>query len=235
MEDIHYKNNYLKEVVLQLDFIQPNKILAESILPEKLLSIIQSNYPISNSQISFGKQINFEPNGVSANEIRTQQHIFSNFDKTQTIYLNHNCILITYKKYNSFKDFSNTNYPILNTFLNLEQNILISRVGFRYLNVFDHINKKDLISKYFHQSISSNYKNILEYRKDNINTRIQSGLFNPDFPSLIKNHHFLLDLDCYIFMQQVFDIDIVNDLHNTIQIKFEELITEKMRGFLNGA
>ena len=76
-----------------------------------------------------------------------------------------------------------------------------------------------------------------EYVYDDIKLRVQSGFFNPDYPAPIKRNHFVLDLDAYIDFPHLINNaeSYFKRLHGTIERKFEELITDKLRDdILNG-
>ena len=67
--------------------------------------------------------------------------------------------------------------------------------------------------------------------------KVQSGFFNPDYPAPIKRNHFVLDFDAYIDFPHLINNTeaYFKKLHGTIESKFEELITEKLREeVLNG-
>jgi uncharacterized protein (TIGR04255 family) len=65
--------------------------------------------------------------------------------------------------------------------------------------------------------------------------RLQAGIFNPDYPAVIKKFDFVIDLDCYVDTPHLISEvpALVNVLHAGIQSKFEALITDRLREVLN--
>ena len=69
---------------------------------------------------------------------------------------------------------------------------------------------------------------------DEIKLRMQTGIYNPDYPAKIKKLDFILDLDAFIDTPHVVtDVEgFFDDIHEKIQEKFESCITDEMRKVL---
>lgn len=129
----------------------------------------------------------------------------------------------------------------------LNKELVVSRTGLRYVNMFD--NKEDIdLKENFNPMISAPFSHLINDNELNrlvtiseyiinheIKMRIQSGILNPDYPAKIKNKNFLLDIDAFIEQPHYFNNleKTFEDLHSEIQTKFENLITDKMRKKLN--
>jgi uncharacterized protein (TIGR04255 family) len=85
------------------------------------------------------------------------------------------------------------------------------------------------------ESCSRNFL-VSEYLYDEIKLRMQTGIYNPDYPAKIKKLDFIIDLDAFIDTPHVVHNveSFFDDIHEKIQEKFEECITDKLRGVLNG-
>ena len=75
---------------------------------------------------------------------------------------------------------------------------------------------------------------VSEYLYDEIKLRMQTGIYNPDYPAKIKKLDFILDLDAFIDTPHVVtDVEgFFDDIHEKIQEKFESCITDEMRKVL---
>jgi uncharacterized protein (TIGR04255 family) len=76
----------------------------------------------------------------------------------------------------------------------------------------------------------------LEFNFGDFNLRYQFGISNPDYPAVIKQKSFILDLDAYYRgIQDAEDIEgTLDKFHDCIQEFFESSITDKLRGIMNG-
>ena len=68
-----------------------------------------------------------------------------------------------------------------------------------------------------------------------INVRLQYGYLNPDYPSILKNEIFTIDMDAYstglIYAEDV--TTLIEDMHFEDQNCFETMITDEYRNELN--
>ena len=81
-------------------------------------------------------------------------------------------------------------------------------------------------------------RNILinEYLIEEIKMRVQSGLFNSNYPAPITKKDFLIDMDAFVdFPHVIVDVpSYLDSLHSELQNFFEASITEELRSILNG-
>jgi uncharacterized protein (TIGR04255 family) len=257
MKDICYNKNYLNEVVAKVDFTKPLSLLTEHSLNSELVDVIRKRYSIFEPQKEIRKSLLFKVNGdvggevggVSENSTEINKFVFHGENREKTITITPESIFVTLKKYESYSDFKLDIIDPIEKVLTTERNVQINRTGLRFVNIFgDLIEKYQDLDKYFSPMISSPFsslvdgsnctRNILitEYLLDEIKIRVQSGIFNRDYPTKIKNKEFVIDIDAYIDIPHVVSDtkDFFDKLHKTIQEKFEAYITKDLREVLNG-
>ena len=250
MPEICYKKNYLKEVIAVINFAMPIKALNKSILPDNILEILKARYPIPEPTKAFSQEIifNVEDKTSQTNNHEFQQFVYHSSNKEKTITINQNLITVSIKNYKNYDEFKLDVIEPIEEISKLEGEAYIIRTGLRYVNVFQNkTNKYNELIKKFNPMIISPFRNIVdeenlsrlinisEYTYDEIKCRVQSGIFNPDFPAKIKNREFVLDIDTFIDTPHIFfNIEnLFDSLHNVIQSKFESSITDKLRSELD--
>ena len=248
MSEICYPKNHLQEVVARIDFSSPIKALDEAVLPDKVQKILKQRYPIFESSKGRSQNIIFDENGVQTTSQDFQQWIYHGENREKTITVTQDFITVSIRQYKSYDEFKLDVIDPIAEISKIEGNVFINRTGLRYVNVFPNItNTYDEVSEKFHPMISSPFKNIIdadglsrilnisEYITDEVKCRIQSGIFNPDYPAKIKNREFVLDVDAFIDTPHSFTNinELFDSLHNVIQSKFEQCITDKLRDELN--
>ncbi len=248
MKEICYKNNFLVEVVAKIDFAKPISSLNEAVLPEKIQEAIKARYKIYEPSKTVLQGIKISPQGVSSEQEEFNRWVYHGENREKSITISRDSIDVSLREYKNYDEFKLDVIAPVNKITELEGNIYISRTGFRFVNIFAGLTGtyKD-ISKYFHPMISSSFKNIInseqcsrnflitEYIHDEIKVRLQSGIYNPDYPAKIKKKDFIIDIDAYIDTpHSVSDANKLFDgLHKVIQDKFELCITKALRGVLN--
>jgi uncharacterized protein (TIGR04255 family) len=247
-DDIKYSTNYLKEVICRIDFASPlsdNKIFNESVIKtiEKHFSI-----PDMDRILNMGK-INIETENPAFNVTSFIEKNFFNDNKTKKCSLCSQHLSINIFNYRSFEELFEILNDILDVLYRVDSSICLKRFGLRYINDYQFSGEKKLYSftKYFNTKLLSSY-NFLEYLEDNIfpsrainlqefickdlRLKFQFGMYNPDYPAIIKKKHFVLDYDCYF--NGIIDnkSEIISKLissHESIQYLFELSISKKLR------
>jgi len=170
---------------------------------------------------------------------------FHNTERDKSLTLNPHFMQILLTKYHSEDNFQQDLILPISNIIGSRPSTIISRTGIRFINVFDFDGLDDFnsILGYFSDSIVSPITSIKdsqkcirsflinEFMEGDIKWRVQTGYFNPDYPALIKKHHFVIDIDAYInFPHSISDVSQYFDsFHKIIQSTFESLITNKLR------
>ncbi|MDX1915425.1 MAG: TIGR04255 family protein [Methylophilus sp.] len=248
MSDICYKKNYLAEVIARIDFAQLVTTLNQPILPEKIQEVLKSRYKIFEPSKAVTQGVTITEAGITTDSQEFQQWVYHGENREKTITINHHSITISLREYKDYENFKLDVIEPIQAISNAEGGVFINRTGLRYVNIFPNTNNNYAeISERFIEMIAAPYQSIIdldnlsrhiqisEYIYDEIKLRIQSGIFNPDYPAKVKNKEFVLDFDAFMDTPHSFENmnNLFDELHKTIEGKFELLITDKLRSELN--
>lgn len=244
-----YKNNFIKKVIAKIDFTSPVELFTPESIAEAVMEI-KKRFPIAEQSTASQNQIMISNVGVESSKKEFPEWVFHGADRTKLLKVNQLFIEVLLTKYDSENDFKNDLIVPVSHLLKINPKTTIQRTGIRFVNVFDfNIENFGKSSDYFSKSITGHYSDMSDIEKcsrafminefvyDDVKLRVQSGFFNPDYPATIKRNHFVLDFDAYIdFPHLINNTDeYFKKLHSTIECKFEELITDKLRDdILNG-
>jgi uncharacterized protein (TIGR04255 family) len=249
MEEICYKKNYLDTVMAQINLINKAEHLG-STLPKKTLDYIKANFPISEAVKGFTQQMKLSPDAVTEQE-RTDfiQWHFHGQNREKTLVITNQFIHIIYKQYTSYSLLRSDFIETIKSLFEDHYDQLIGRVGLRFVNIFkDTIKNPKQTNKYFNKTFipgifsayeeeyTSRMLNIIEYTRPQNKTKLQYGFYNADYPSPIKRLDFVLDIDSYCdYAQEIKDVEAILDiLRIDARNTFENFITDKTRGMMNG-
>jgi len=250
-----YKQNFIKEVVLEIKFNSPITDLKSTALMR------------FKNGLKF-KDVEFKEETIRRFELDvkdgSQSFDISTVGKKATFHFNRGInkfvldnggFLLAVNKYENFKKF----FDMFKLgFIVLKQNFAIKefkRVGLRYINRIhiDEIKKISDWSKFINSSFIPNYKRTIINdtnltTRRNINTfvfgdgeyfvNINAGIWNNNFPSKIIDKKFIIDIDCYIDNLILSDKDIQHrpKKMNFITFNcFESLVTSKFKEILREA
>jgi uncharacterized protein (TIGR04255 family) len=245
----HYKNNYLTEVIVRLDFLgQIDEIRLT--LPRRLANLISKPFPILEPQRIVAQQLQLGPEGVTPKDQPTQvnQWKFFGVHREKYLTLSSDAILTSHSKYTSFEAFLDAILPSLEYLSKEYQDLQVRRVGLRYINnlsprgkspfswskfvnrdmlcTLNVLTPKEAITRAFHN---------LEMNYGAFRLRFQFGIHNPDFPAPVRQRIFVMDLDAFsetpIPMSAV--PGALEDYHRAIQSAFESNITQALRDEMN--
>jgi len=248
MKDICYKNNYLVEVVARLDFAKPIEALMEPVLPADIHAEIKKHYSIFEPNKITRHGVQISDASVKSEKEEIQQWVYHGEERDKSITISAHFIVVTFKVYRDFNNFKEHIISPIRKIIELEKNVQIQRTGLRFVNIYnDFIKSLSDIKQYFPPMLSCSFENLIdqescsrnflisEYLYDEIKLRMQTGIYNPDYPAKIKKIDFIVDLDAFIDTPHVVtDVEgFFDEIHDKIQDKFESCITEEMRGLLN--
>ena len=248
MREICYKNNYLVEVVARLDFAKPIEALMEPVLPSDIHAEIKKHYSIYEPSKITRHDFKITDESVMSEKEEMHQWVYHGEERDKSITISAHAIVVTFKVYQDFICFKDSIISPIRKIIELEKNIQIQRTGLRFVNIYkDLIKDFSDIKEYFPPMLSCSFENLIdskscsrnflisEYLYDEIKLRMQTGVYNPDYPAKIKKIDFIIDLDAFIDTPHVVnDVEVFFDeIHEKIQDKFESCITQKMRDKLN--
>lgn len=246
--NVVYKKNFLKEVIVRVDFVAPIPEL-NSNLPPKFAAEISKIFPIIEPSEEIGHELQFGSAGISARQSKTNIWNFYSKDRLQQLSISASFVFISEKKYVSFKETKGVFTKVLSLIHKFYGETRSSRLGMRYINEITPSGMADPtdFSEYIDNSIVSlrsffhkeeaitRIFHILELSHDDFNIRLQVGLHNPDFPSRIVRPSFIIDIDTYnnesaSIAECIERLDVA---HSHTQNLFERCITDRLREIMD--
>jgi uncharacterized protein (TIGR04255 family) len=243
MDEICYLKNPIAEAICRVDFLNEQLILNEKV-GEKVLAKIKKIYPIAEPKNLISRELQISPQQIAQSQKHSREWNFYSRDRNKRLVIAQNYMYLQYTKYESFEIFEQDLLSILKSLVEEYDGLQFNRFGLRYINHVKineenpldwnkYINKKllSIIEIPEDKTQISRAMQSLELNLGDYNLRFQYGLFNPDYPAIIKKKVFLLDFDAY--SQGLLDInDVLQYLpkfHKKIQTMFEQSITEDYR------
>jgi uncharacterized protein (TIGR04255 family) len=245
-DKVCYSKTFLKEVILRIDFPAPLPAFNKTI-PAKVSKAALSRFPVSESQKVQAQELQFSATGISANSREETQWVFNGKAREKTLVVAPQHMVYTTRAYKTFEEMTEDFFHVLNVLRNIESELMISRMGLRYVNIIDlsdgdplnwegYINDSLLGMVGFNgrQANLSRAFHILEYNFDEIGLKCQFGVANPDYPAVARRRQFVLDMDAYSF--SACDVDdiprVVGEAHSLVQDFFESSIGDQTRKLL---
>ena len=242
-----YAKNFLNKVIVRLDFASALVGINESV-PSKVAKYVTSNFPIKDpgQEIRLG-QIKFEKDGkVNAHsQVAGREWKFHGAKRDKTVSIASQWAWIEYRAYQSVdvlrKDFIGL-VDVL--FEEYADQMVINRFGMRYIDKITvgdkeptdwgkYINKKLLssIGMADDKNTISRAFNMLGFNYDDMHMTFQFGIFNPDYPALVRRREFTLDFDAYCqgCLEKASIETYFEKFHDKIKKSFEECITKELR------
>lgn len=247
-----YKKNFLKQVLLKVDFQSPLESYDKGINP-KVEEAVQGTFPIRIEQVVKQQAVAFSPTNQPAVS-QVDQTIWTYYAKKKHkhVRIEPTDFYIQYDKYLSFATLKKDFKLVFKSLMQYYQKMDITRIGLRYIDeieikegdVFDW--KKYLNPKLFsilsmpspkERNLISRAFSSLEFNYGDHNLTLKYGMHNPDYPSPIKKKVFVLDSDAYkrdiIPDSEVYNV--IEQLHKRISDLFEKkLIKNDLREVMNG-
>ena len=248
-----YSKNEIKQMIFRLDFADKtvdDMVTENPKLIETILSAFKTQQPDEIQNITSLTPDQSTPMIFKATPIRKITKCFSAVDGESNLKYNSNMLVFTTNSYSCKRSFTETAEPILASFLNESPNCLVSRVGLRFINIFDS-------KQYSSADFSKKYKSFLlnglsdisavseisqmkysqsiiheEIIYDDIRVRLNFGLYNPTMPSPLKNRDVLIDIDAiYGGAIKTFEsvINIFKKSQSIAESVFEIVISDSMR------
>jgi len=246
-----YKKNFLKQVLVRVDFQKPLESYNKGLNPA-VEQAIKRKFP--NLVEDKLKQQSFCIESDQAKMSTINQILWTYYSdkKDKHTRIEPTDFYIQYDKYYSFEQLKKDFKLVFDSLIKSYGELNITRIGLRYIDeieikgeidVFDwreYLNPKlfsalsipvSKDSKFISRAFSN-----LEFNFEDNNLILKYGMFNPDYPSPIKKKVFILDSDAYkrdnIPNEEVYSV--LEQLHNRISNLFEKrLIREGLRERMN--
>lgn len=211
----HYKNTYLKQVILRLDFARLTVLQTDQETP--FTADMKPRYPEVNSNPAAQISFVMGPGGMNFGSQNTgwvRVHKVPQGTAPRSVTLAPDFLALEYGAgaYEHFDELREQCTFMLNSFRNRFGAVQFTRIGLRYVNEitlseggpldWDGIINPNLVTavkagmlpdlkmaRSLHQLIAL---------KDDVSVVLVYGINNPDFPNPIARRQFILDLDCYV-------------------------------------
>jgi len=250
-----YTKNFLDTVILRIDFLE--FISNEIIEDVELRKVIIMSFPrLGKTQLMKYNNVNIQFNPLAPADVPTtnqdiinglQKEYFS-ADGNNSIAISNKFIVCQIKEYSGFDKLMQSIQLILREIYHKQINLTSVRTGIRYINLFRSGEIK-LQKNLFVQEVAASLEikpnvetepiqsirsmHTTEYKAaDGVNLSFKYGMYNPDYPNVLKNNSFTLDFDC-VFVEAISNPEVViqhiNKGHELIRYLFEQTITDALR------
>lgn len=244
-----YKRNFLKKVILRLDF---DKLDLDFL--SKFSEEIKAEMPFQEQKETTVGSILIELKSGQVEQSKQKDFIwnFSDIKKIKKLSITKDSLVL---EYNSYADKNELLADITNLvlkFVSLSKLQAIKRLGLRYINEIDlhkekekkswdtYITKELVGSMLYVEKIkltASRAMGQLALKFPDADILFNYGIWNSDFPNEITQNEFLLDYDCFTKFP-IGDLasllpETVKNFNMKIEGLFEESITREFRNLLN--
>lgn len=249
-----YKKDYLTKVIARLDFATALPGIDEKV-PSEIVAIAIESFPIVEPPKNrFSGQIKFGPKGeISAETTNfSKEWNYHGKAREKTLCITQEFMLIVFKEYKSFDVLRSDFESIINKLFSIyekDKDIVVKRFGLRYINSICFEKEEDPIdwTKYLAPKLLPIFDvakdktkicralNNLVLNYGDMLLKFQYGMYNPDYPALIRSKEFILDFDAFYEGAQDKEGIMVNldRFHDEIEKFFEQCITDKLREVMN--
>lgn len=257
LKRITYKNCFLSQVVVRIDFLQfiSNESAFSADIEKSILKVFPRK---GKDQIVRFNSVNFtfdtaHPGLPNANGqiYEGMQREYLAQEENNKLILSNKFIAFEINQYDTFGTHMQWFRDVLASFF-LQNRVTAIRTGIRYVNLFDS-GKIKLQKNFFAPDIAATLATKLpigedemllirsmhmsEYRLSTMTLNFRYGMFNPEYPNILRKNSFALDYDCFTTEQLESADEILRNLengHRAIQLLFENAITDAMRKVMNG-
>lgn len=196
------QNNKITQFILRID-IMPGL----SVDFKRLAEVLSADYGTVRTELHVNYQVDMEKVEVNKEEFLTYL-----LGKAPNVTLQLNCfersIILTSSHYNDNSVYKDRINRVITLLKEYHPELTASRIGMRFINTFPCSKPTD-IGKYLMTSVSNSIKDTLkgenvsrailvhEYQHGDYQVRVQCGIPNKFYPSVITNFETVLDIDVY--------------------------------------
>ena len=244
MANHKYVRNYLTNVIVRADFAAP-WLRAPTPYPESVTTAILQEFPVEEQRtIQFG----VAPVMPSGQEPVVSDPVleagYYSLDRSRHVGLARGHVFLEETRYEGFVKMSERLFKILEPIFACAPGLAIKRLGLRYMNVVTLPGRNVLNwSSYLDRSLVSSLSfpgdgegltramSNMELVVDGIGLRFQYGVWNPDYPNIVRRKEFILDLDASAMGLASYSeaCDQTVHLHNIVESTFERSIKDALR------
>jgi len=243
-----YEKPCLERVIIRVDLASPSFDVAEGLPPDiakKLLSL----FPIIEPREIKSAVLEISPSNAKTSQPTTEMHwILFGRDKEKHLLVAPDHFYIEQRRYESYPNLKTEFCTVLDTLASAFPAMPISRFGLRYINkikpedeseplnweglidpsllaIFQVPQETDAVCRAFHN---------LALRFDDSMLTMQYGMHNPDFPAVIKQKLFVIDIDAnYRGALTVEEVKRnADEFHTRIEAAFEGVILDGLRAVM---
>lgn len=249
-----YKQNFLKQVLVRVDFQNPLQDYEKGLYPA-VVKALAKTFPtlVEQKIIQQTIQVPVKPNAKpKVSTIDQTAWTYYAQNKKKHTRIEPTDFYIQYDKYYSFEQLKKDFRLVFDSLVTNYKELNITRLGLRYIDEIEIRGEKDVFGwkqylkpnlfsalsiplKKDKDCISRAFSN-LEFNYGDHNLTLKYGMFNPDYPSSIKKKAFILDSDAYkrdnIPNEEAYSVLV--QLHERISNLFEKrLIKEGLREIMD--
>lgn len=242
-----YKKSFLSDVVFKINFPALLTLLDES--PKKFQEAVIEDFPILEPLQQLEFKIENKLMDVASKKASRTIWKFKNKDNSESIELEYESLAIICKKYTDYSSFKTRVSKVLKIFFNLYPQIVIKRLGVRYINQIK-LQEREFFNwkKYLNNNLIMNLDfitkkeqikraiNTFEISCDEDTTLIfRYGIFNETYPGRVTKKEFVLDYDCYtaVELESEQAVKKMDDFHKIIKTYFDKSIKSAFEAILN--
>lgn len=243
-ENVCYRKNNIAEVICRLDFANPVDPFDRT-MPKNVYAAVKKYYPIAEPQEIIGNMLQVNPvTGPIVNNIVKKQWVFWARDRKSNCQIDSMSVVFSVKRYTVFEDVRNAVLDIMKAVLMLDEKYQGRRLGLRYINMLPMHGHENWIAKQFYNAFAAHKDDQtirlitqLEYvaQDKDLHVKLQYGYPNPDYPAVMKNEVFTIDIDAFS-QGLIYEDDVesmIDNMHTEVQNCFEKMITNDYRNELN--
>lgn len=245
----HYKSNFLKKVILRLDF---EKIELGS-LEEFYDKDLKKMFPKKDIKKGQEGTVKLDFSSGDVSQIKNEFNVFSfqSKDNKKRFEVSEKHAFIEYDKYSSSDELFKDAKKIVERFINILKVKTINRLGLRFINEINLKQKNPLNWESYMNINLLGGINFVDHKKEKISRSMSQlvfkndkgdltfnyGIFNKEFPNEVVTKEFILDFDCYSLLPfETTDEEIMDRIekyHSYIEDLFEKCIKDDFRKILN--
>lgn len=255
-DNIRYSHSFLSQVIFRIDFSAP--LDNEVAFHPQIISVIEELFPKSSMQrlIRFGGiEVQVDADGVH-NRISPngegKELTYSDISGKNKVIVSNLAIVFEYNAYSTYENMFAAIRRVI-TELWAQKAIVTSRIGMRYVNLYNQNDTSPKVTKtMFASSIRGAFNQLpqkcsdeiepirtmttTEYKRGDMRINCRYGIYNRAYPAKMTRDDFVIDIDCFVSTgidstQDVFGF--MHIAHESMQELFETAITDKMRAIMN--
>jgi uncharacterized protein (TIGR04255 family) len=238
-----YKKNYIKLVVLRLDFKRLENFNIKDFTSLKFLK----DYPIEKKQQKIDFLATLSKEKQTVDKVEYDEHRYYDSNMRNCVCFSGDTIFFEIKSHFSYEKLRKQFSEIFKTLDSKYKIESFNRIGLRYVNEVEgfkeeYFSKDLLINQSFLKSLIGKHKSFEEalslgrmgLKNDNTTTNFVYGKPNKNYPAKQTDQIFLLDYDSFATGIDRDDLlDIIDKLHQNIGDLFEASITATLKKEMN--